>query len=389
LGNGTAQLVGIPLDRPPADSDRWPLADGPVPLRAGPYRGLTCEAPNLWCPVVPLEMVHTRGGGRVRLPLYPSMEVHAGLATGAGERLPTAGTVQGVVSGTTLELSTAVTPLEGKLSFVAPRAELDLRFSFPGYVPVYRWGVAPAPAPTALGLAPLRLRRGGSVAGWLRRSDDELPVASARLRLASLSAGPDSSPSPLQHPRVQETDPSGFFQFSGLAEGQYRLVAEAPSLAPLDMGVIHVEADAETFLGAVPMDRALSLGVRLEPPVHPSGRRWSVEARPERAAGADGRIAVTTAVDGRAVLSPLRSGRHVITVSAGDLGRFYSETIDVASEEIVELAIPVVAVTGSVRLGDDPIAASVELTTGAGDAVTLSSDDSGELFGWMRRPSVD
>lgn len=361
-----------------------PLMDGILP--APDERALvTCRGEGLWCPEVRVV------SNLVTLPVFAEMNVTGTLAGPEAGAVLAESTVQGVVRtagrGEHIEFRSTVS-LDGRqLTFTAPWAELDLRFAFPGAAPVYLWGISPPPldaSPAALELGTLSLHAGGSLSGWVRQREDEFPVTGATVAAFPVTSNTDESP-PL-HTWKGATDERGFFQIRSLQAGTYRLELSSEGRVPQVLDSVEIEQAAETLIGTVLLSPPVRLSIALDPPRHPDGTAWALVFSPVRRLPEELPVEVTAAADGTVDVFPLRPAEYYVNVQGSDRNLLLVETWEVTGDEWRTLDVPVVAVTGRVRLGGDPIAAALKLETGAGDRVELSTDDEGRLSGWMRRP---
>lgn len=345
---------------------------------------LTCRGEGLWCPEVRLAAAGTR------LPLFPAMTVTGGVAgPGVGATLAT-GTVQGMVAGEgagkPIELRQTLSLDDHRFAFTAPRTTLDLRFAFPGAAPVYRWGVAP-PAPEeardSLHLGTLTLHPGGSLSGWVRDREAELPIPGASVVASPLTAQRERVP---LHLSKAAADERGFFQLYGLAAGSYRLEVAAEGRVPQVLDAVEIAAGSETLIGTVDLDSPLQLSVQIDPPRHPSGEPWDLVLSPVRRISDEGPVRVTASREGIAEVGSLRPAEYYVKVQTANGEGLLFEQHEIRRDGWLTLEVPVVAVEGDVRLAGEPLEATVELLTGAGDRVELASDEDGAIAGWMRRP---
>lgn len=353
-----------------------------VPADGG---SVTCRGEGLWCPQVAI------AGEEVTLPVYSTVVVSADLAgRGAGERIAS-GTVQGVVRGEggseVHELRESV-PVEGnELAFEAPRAPLDLRFAFPGSAPVYRWGITPPAADgegTGVDLGRLVLHPGGSLSGWVRNREHDLPVEGAAV-VARPVGGGGREASPL-HRWSGSTEENGFFQLQGLEPGTYRVELSAEELVAEVLEGVEVERGSETLIGTVLLSSPIRVTVQVSPPLDPAGERWNLELTPVHPLPGEEGVEVAVAEDGTAEIESLRPAEYLAQVDSSQGNTFLMDTRRLGDDEWWMLEVPVAEVEGTVRLGGEPIAATVVLETGNRDRVELASDEDGELVGSMRRP---
>ncbi|HMB54626.1 MAG TPA: carboxypeptidase-like regulatory domain-containing protein, partial [Thermoanaerobaculia bacterium] len=350
---------------------------------------VTCRGEGIWCP----EIAVRGDGDPLTLPVFRSMTL-TGLLAGRVATPVTEGTVQGVVrkpdGRVVAEVNDDLAVTDRKFSFTGPRMPLDLRFAFEHAAPVYRW----VPEPGAGGepvaeLAPkmdlgvLNLRPGGSVSGWTYGRDDDLPLAGAEV--AAFPATSDRVPTALRTVR-STSDERGFFQLHGLEAGFYRVEIQSPDRVAEVLEPVAVEAASETVVGKVLLAPPLTLAVHVDPSVHPDGTPWKIILSALDQRDDEAPTVVRASDDGFAEVERMRPTRYRV-----DLGRelgesLHRQTLDLVGDETVTLRVPVAQVTGHVRLGGEPIVATVVLEAGNTDRVEVEIDEDGRLDGWMRRP---
>lgn len=344
---------------------------------------VTCRGEGLWCPRLTLT------GDGMELPVFAAVVVEAEVTGPGGETPPPAGSVQLVVrdgsGGEPIEVREPLAVIDGKLSFVVPRSVLDLRFAFPGAAPLYRWGVAPPGVDEApkVRLGILRLRAGGSISGWARSLTHDVPLAGARIVASPVTAPGEGGRPPREWQAL--SDRGGFFQVDGLPGGTFRLELRAEEHSSSVLEAIDVDAGSETALGTVLLRAPVRVSVEITPPRHPNGSRWTISGRPVRPLSHEEPVEAEASEEGVAVLA-LRPGEHNVKVLAASGETYHFETRPVVGDEWWSIAVPILKVEGSVSLGGEPVAATVTVRTGAGDRAELTSDEDGELSGWMRRP---
>lgn len=350
---------------------------------------VTCRGEGLWCPEVVL------AGDAVTLPIFATMTISGRVSGARAQTVPSEGTVQGVVALREQGLQpiefreTVTLEADGpgaSFTLTAPRADLDLRFAFPGAAPVYRWGIEPpAPDAPAVHLGTLALHPGGSLSGWAMRQEDELPVAGAHVVASPVTGGGVDGELPL-HTWRGITGERGFFQIQGLRAGAYRLELSAEGRVPRVLQTVEVEQAAETVVGAVLLTAPLHVSVQITPPRHPNGRPWTVVFSPVRPLPREEPLRVVAGDDGVAKAAPLRPAEYYLKVQSSEGEDLHFAKREISADAWLALEVPIVEVEGTVRLGGETIAATVKLETGDGDQVQLASDEEGELHGWMRRP---
>lgn len=346
---------------------------------------VTCQGEGLWCPEIEV------AEEPAILPVYPSIEVTARLAGPGAPATLRSGSVQGVVRDQVgeqpIELRRDLAFEGTEIRFDGPRAPLDLRFAFPGAAPVYRWSlVPPDPAsPPVLDLGTLTLEPGASASGWLLSEETEAPVGNATVKAARL--GDPGSDEPALRVIETKSNARGFFQLPGLDPGTYRVEVAAEGHAKQVLEAVELPEAAETLLGTILLGPPIVVTLQVDPPLHPSGRPWTLALRPVRARPTEQAVEATADAAGVGQIEVDRDGEYYLQVLGPDKREaLHFETRELTRSEWVLVEVLVVALEGTVRLGDEPLAAKVKLHGGAGDSSELESGEDGRIAGWIRRP---
>ena len=330
------------------------------------------------------------------LRLVASGVVRGRLAAMAGaalpERMQVSWSAAGDAANQAVASRTADCTIAGSLwTCEVPRGSHDLRIGMPGHVPHFFWSVAIDPLrPFDAGV--LKLRRGSSVSGRVRAADGTAPTGT-RLSLRPRTAATSEEELTRRAALAAATataDAHGFFQFAGVAPGDYELRVEHPEFAPTRVAPVTVLDGIESALKeTVVLRRAIDAEVRVTPPVDPWKRPWHVRLEtvaPDVAPS----LAATAAVDaeGRHRFRNIGAGEYVsvVTTAAGTVWLEQRAIFD-ATAAPVELKVPVVPIRGTVRLGKVPLAAS--LSFGAASTseygIELTSDEDGAFEGALPR----
>lgn len=274
-----------------------------------------------------------------------------------------------------------------------PKGVFDLRILAAGYAPVYRWSVG-----VALGektdLGALELAHGGSVTGFLldqegqARRDARIallaPSGQAIVQRAEARKGPGA----LDAMEVR-TNSRGFFQFTRLAAGGYRLVAKTTDGASAS-ATAEVQESSETRLAhAMVLAEPVSVDVVIEPPHHPAGASWTAVFQNLEASPSDASLLRQVPEDGALHLD-LAEGVYLLVIQ-GDGQRWYGEEVEVrAPTARLDVRLPAVRVRGRVRLGRSPLAAA-SLQFGRRQSTTsveLRSNEDGVFEGFLPKAGV-
>ena len=277
---------------------------------------------------------------------------------------------------------------EGNWSCSLPAAKFDLAITAEGFTPHYRWGVE-VPLVKTLGLGVFQLERGGSVAGWVAVEGGAIDPAHAVARLSLLSACDTDASTIQQLDRIAVERPvsrDGFFQFTGLAAGSYSLEVRQPGLAPARITDVRVAPRVETLLPEpLVLTRPVALELEIVPPRDEQGESWRAQVirRAEDSRPApivfDGRADA----EGRFTVADQSPGWFRVVVLDSRGNRVHSEPerqLDAATRHTIELHR--IAVDGQLRLGSEPLAATLWFGGRHGEQrVRLEADGKGHFAG--------
>lgn len=160
-----------------------------------------------------------------------------------------------------------------------PATTVDLRLGADGFVPTYVWGKEIAPR-SRLDLGEIRLTRGASVSGrvTLPLKEPKLEGVTVQLALATTTTSGDDYARRALLTQTVKTNRRGFFQFAGVSEGNYTLVARADGWSPASENDVRVTTGAEV---ALPKPMALTplaaFQVVVDPPTDSGGKPWHIE----------------------------------------------------------------------------------------------------------------
>jgi hypothetical protein len=402
----TARAAGGLSDLPPLRARAVPVASaadaGAAPVEqslaggvgelalggSGPWT-VSVEGEGVWA--APLDVASQDLGGGAIVEVYPSSALRASFDRAAAGRLPDQITVQLWWQGAE-ERETALTRpavVDGAFSIAVPATLLDVRVAIPGKVPVYRWGVEAKPG-SSVNLGTLPLTQGGSVAGFVVDGATGLPLPGAEVLVDTRAGGPPPSVADLERrsalARQATTDAHGFFQVLGVEAGRYRVSVTARDRAPTLLEGIGVDRDAETLLDRVEVLPPATVTVLVIPGLDPLGGRWRVTLVPHDVDGPAQPARVECDSAGRCVLIGVAPGPYRILIVDSIGSRFGLVERLVRGDLTEEVDLDLVRVEGDVTLRGDPVVASVRLSGGEGQEVTLVSDEEGRLSGWVTRP---
>jgi hypothetical protein len=374
-------------------------APGRVALSSVPPAGarLTVAAPGWWAR--PQELLGSPSGSELNVTLWPATEVRGrvrvpeqsphpvsiGLRVASAAAQPVAPR-----EAAKLEATTLVCPVadDGSFRCAAPALPLaDLRVRVPGFASRFFWGVDLREEP-ARDLGLMRLRPGASVVGRVelppRTSFDDVTLVLDAARRSPFGAAPAETLERLEaHP-----DPRGFFAFEGLSAGAYRLVARHPDLAPQFVEPVRVVEGAQTELTEViVLAHGEPLRLAIEPAFDADAGDWIVRifARSGQIGRGTDPVAEENTTGGFLEVAGLAPGEYEAEVL--DSGRQHRATTMVEHRPgggIVTLTVETVRVTGTVRLGDEPLLARLTFR-GTPVQVRMESDLDGRFVGVLPR----
>lgn len=261
--------------------------------------------------------------------------------------------------------------LEEKRDWICrvPAVPLDLALRASGFVSHYRWGVEVLPD-RVLDLGSLELQRGASLTGWVDLEDetsDEAPTVEARLELAATVSALQTEADRLKKVGHQtRVSANGFFHFEAIPPGFYDLTVRADHGAAGVINSLQVVDGRETRLREpVVLEYPIDLEVRVEPPLDWLGQLWHVSVfRGSDPSGAFDQPPVfsdTADSSGSVTVEKQLPGKFMVWVYDSQDGLFYGESHDVdrQDEALIRAGVEFVDLGGVVRLGSDPIAASL------------------------------
>jgi hypothetical protein len=265
-----------------------------------------------------------------------------------------------------------------------PATKVDLRISADGFVPRYVWGLeVPAGKKKTLDIA---LTRGASVSGRVALSDRRVPLegVDVELRPAGFAATPVDERRISAQSRKTGTFVRGFFQFPSVDEGTYNVVATKKGWSRATR-LVRVGGAQESDAGILTLPPLARAEVIIDPALDTKGRRWrivldrdAVQTQPlpslaDKPAGLDG----TWSADG------LEAGRYLLNIYDGGGVAYERLIVNIQpGEPPLRFHMDALLVSGIVRIGRDPIAATLHFLNqqGSGD-LNLISDANGAFAG--------
>lgn len=258
---------------------------------------------------------------------------------------------------------------------VVPRLAFDLKISADDFVPVYLWDIAVDERDRGI-----TLERGGSVSGWVV-ADDGSALADARVQLVPAAVARPNARDVLRV-RSARASNRGFFQFTGIAAGEYTLTATMPGRATGET-TLTVVANREATIDALEVPSLASVDLRVSPLLDPNGKSWQVFLHKRELLDRSVRPVAQGLVssDGGWKKEGLDRGPYVLSVRDATGAIFFERELSIDQPLVVLTAdVAVIPIRGSVRAGDTPLEADLRLEADAG-LVTLRSNAHGEFSG--------
>lgn len=284
--------------------------------------------------------------------------------------------------------------LDGRFRCAVPARSLDFRTRVVGFMPAYHWGVEVA-AGQVRDLGTWALRRGASVVGRVE-TEGSAPLAGCRVRLAPQRAGSlpgnpsdDALVTDERLTRLTQevgVNHRGFFRFADVSPGSYEVEASQDQLVPARVFPVEVRAGLEAEIREpLVLARPVAIEVVVEPQLDPYGERWTVRLWPWRQESGRPRgnsWEGPASTDGRWAQEGVAPGSYYLSVVTGET-RWHGERVEVeAGGPPVFLRIPLVEVRGEVRLGSDPLAATLWFGGLTGNPrVRFDADEKGRFEG--------
>ncbi len=286
--------------------------------------------------------------------------------------------------------------VQGRFRCELPAATFDLSIFAASYIPRYAWDVA-VPAGGETDLKTLALVRGASLAGWVEVAEGAIDPDRCRVSIAPVVAAGGNDLGAIEKQtrmkREAKVNAHGFFQVVGLPAGSYSISAEQGTAFAEPSGSFEVAAQGETYLPEpfrlVP---PLELELVVDPALDPHGKSWSVHverlvdtAAPLTEEVFDGKASEV----GIAKVAGQRRGTFSVRISDSTGQRMLSEhdlRIDSEAQARRVFEIHWIALEGSVRLGDEPLQATLWFGGKSGPtAIRFDSDKEGRFSGALSR----
>ncbi len=270
-----------------------------------------------------------------------------------------------------------------------PAGQRDLKLVAKGFAPQYFWNLVLEPG-TPLQLGELRLARGASLAGWVVAEGKADPLATLRLR--PHWNGWHGDPRTGRRFELQAAEikagPGGFFQFTGLASGEYQLTVSLPGFASAVRAPITLDDGREQLLSnPIVLGLPLRLELILAPATDPRGEPWRVRLLRLRRAKTVGETVGEGVVDaeGRVDFRELSPDDFELVVEDALQSTWLSRQLELRGPtEPLFIDIPRVEIAGRITLGGDPVVATLSFGSTQGRLdIRIPTDEEGRFTGFL------
>ncbi len=234
----------------------------------------------------------------------------------------------------------------------------------------------------------LKLVSGASIIGRL------IPINGAEIpadcEISVFPEGVPSSPGMLNRINAH-LHGNGFLQIIDLEAGVYSLEVRGTGIARSTLHGLVVRKGFELQLHApITIAPTISVDGFIDPPSAPGGNQWFLELSHLDPLKHDRKYTADVDLSGSWVIYDMEPGEYILRILTRHKGddRYHlvhRETIDVeGASPFIPLYLETIEIEGTVRLGDDPIAASLKF--GDLNGLSFSADENGEFSGWLPKP---
>lgn len=275
-----------------------------------------------------------------------------------------------------------------------PAATFDFVLSAEGFIPQYRWGLKVVAGKTA-DLGTVELKRGASVAGWVEVEQGPIdPACRARLTpLMGAGAGAKIADKVRSTTTEVPVRKDGFFQFVGVAPGNYSLEASQPGFAVARISPVQVSPRTETFVRQpVTLKRPLQMELAIAPALDWLGHPWKVlvfrDAYASSGFDADAIFNGASNEQGLVAIRGQAPGRFRVSVADSLNNQLFSQELEITGPEDAHHTIDLnlLTIRGTVELGKEPLAATLWFGGRYGStAIKMESDRDGKFHGILPR----
>lgn len=365
---------------------------------------VAAELSGFWAPRETVWVGPAGTGTQRPIVLWPAAEIEGSLRLKEpSEKLPKEMTVTlesppGPAAKREIPKGQASCPVDEKGAFrcILPAAPLDVAFRAAGFVPQYRWGLAPRQG-QALKVGVIELKKGASLKGWIEVEDGPIVAGQCVARLFPIVSAGGGDPTLTERLRRAAAEarvgPDGFFQLSGVAPGSYQLEVEQPGYATARIFPVDVWLGAETALKqSVILKRPVRIELTLKPAADWLDKPWRIKVlrAADASSGYERKPVHDGPVDaeGRVSIPGQGPGRFLVTVADSRGDGLLSEEMEITgpADARRDIEIRLITVEGNVTLGRDPLAATLFFGKEKGAvSVKMESDEDGRFHGVLPR----
>jgi hypothetical protein len=253
---------------------------------------------------------------------------------------------------------------EGRFRCAVPSGRLDLDLRARGYLTHRFWDRALPPF-VEVPLGKLTLQHGASIVGWVEAPARDFDFARCQVRvyprpLSSTALSPRAVEA-LGLPQVRPNG-KGFFELTPLPPGTYLVTVEHPSYALAQVAPVEVLEGAETEIRGIGLAPPATLELAITPPHHPYRTPWQVELHQKSQVPGASNLAGQGSTDegGGWTAGGLNPGEHFLYIVDERGSRWWYEELVVApGHQRHEVQLPIERVEVTVRLGDEPLPATL------------------------------
>jgi hypothetical protein len=274
-----------------------------------------------------------------------------------------------------------------------PAGNFDVAFRIPGYASRYLWN-ATLSRQAVFDAGSLRFAAGSTLSGRVdvpQGVQTRLDRVTVIVRPSAVAGANDEQRHRNESARqTAHPDRRGFFAVD-LAPGEFTIQASFNDLISEELKV-KVTAGREVSLRQpLRLEPRRSVTVRVQPPLDPWSKPWTIEfASVDDTGFLLSERALKTSPDGTCRFANVLPGRHRLTVVRTVNQSWATRMIDVDRDSVVDVGVKVIRLTGTIRAGAKPLAASATLRSfESGASVVISSKADGTFAARLPAPEHD
>jgi hypothetical protein len=286
---------------------------------------------------------------------------------------------------------------KGMANCQLPTGDLDLAFRIPGYVSRYRWNASLKPR-TTFDAGLLRFVEGSTLSGRVEIVGRRPDPSNARLDLVTVVVQPAAVPGANEEQRhraeaarlIAHPNKRGFFAVE-LPPGQFSIQASSKDLIS-DTVIADVSAGHESLLRhPLVLEAKRAVTVRVHPPLDPWLKPWTIElAKIDDTGFLLSERALKTSPDGSCYFNDVLPGSYRLRVARSAEQSWASQQLEVSGDSTLDIRVKALRVTGTIRLGSRPLAATAMVRSSkTGAAAVLHSKADGTFLAALPAPEHD